>query len=205
MTTATHAGYAAVPSPRPRQAAHDLTLVALHNAIHFSGLWAKYTAQRWGLRNLADAAEQVAAEFIALAVKTTGNPDPHPRYTELGELRPIGIRVSTQGNGLLIEVWDSDSAPPAYRDNHLSMVEEICQQWDWYQPNTGGKVIRAELSIPQPRRAEPAEPLPVRVPGWFSYPEPDEPVTGLSDLEFLRRVRDGLHGMDTEWGHRGEL
>lgn len=32
-THAPHAGYAVVPSPRPRQAAHDLTLITLHNAI----------------------------------------------------------------------------------------------------------------------------------------------------------------------------
>lgn len=136
-----HTGYAAVaPSPRPRQAANDLTLIALHTAIRFSGLFAKFTAQRWGFRHLSSAAERVAAELIARTVETTGNPDPNPRCTDLGKLCIIGIRVSVKCNGLLIEVWDSDPPPPqgSYLDNHPSTAAEISQQWNCYQPRGGG-------------------------------------------------------------------
>ncbi|MGI9004085.1 MAG: hypothetical protein ACR2GH_20960 [Pseudonocardia sp.] len=139
--------FAVAPSLHPRQPAHDLTLVALHTAIRFSGLFARFTAQRWCLRPLGDVAERVAAELIARAVETTGNPDPCPRYSELGELRIIGIRVSATDSGLLIEVWDSDPTPPheSYLDDHLSAVEEISQQWSCY-PINSGKVIWAELA-----------------------------------------------------------
>lgn len=85
---------AVTPSPYPRRASGDLTLTALHTAIRFFGLFAKYTVRGWGLRNLASAAERVAAELVARAVETTGNPDPHPRYTTLGELHLISIRLS---------------------------------------------------------------------------------------------------------------
>lgn len=127
-----------------------LTLLALHTAIRFSGLFAKSTAQRWGLRHLANAAERVAAELIARAVETTGNPNPHPRYTDnLGELSTIGIRVRIHRNGLLIEVWDCDPTPPHRTpDGHLSVVAGITQQWGYYQSHNGGKVIWAKLDTP---------------------------------------------------------
>lgn len=152
MTTtyAPSPGYVLTSPPRPRPSANDLTLIALHTAIRLSGLFAKFTAQRWGLRPLADAAEQVAAELITRAVETTGNPDPHPRYINLGELHIIGICVSLHGDSLLIEVWDSDPTPPpdAYLDHHLSTVADISQQWSCYRPDRGGKVIWAELALP---------------------------------------------------------
>jgi hypothetical protein len=158
----------ATPSPQPRQAADGLELTALHTAIRFSGLFAKFTAQRWGFRHLADTAERVAIELITRAVETTGNPDPHPRYSELGELHIIGIRVSTKDPGLLIEVWDRDPSPPqdSYLDSHLSTVEEISQEWSCYRPRSGGKVIWAELA---PRSDQSPQPQPQRAAGWFSY------------------------------------
>lgn len=68
-------------------------------------------------------------------METTGNPDPHPRYSELGELHIIGIRVSVKGSGLLIEAWDCDPSPPqdSSLDNHLSTVEEISQEWNAHE------------------------------------------------------------------------
>jgi hypothetical protein len=153
-------------------------LTALHTAIRFSGLFAKFTAQRWGFRHMADAAQRVAVELIARAVETTGNPDPHPRYSELGELHIIGIRVSVKGSGLLIEVWDRDpSSPPqiSYFDSHLSTVEENSQRWN-YLPCNGGKIIWAELA---PCPVHSAQPLPQRAAGRFSSPKPGGPVTAL--------------------------
>jgi hypothetical protein len=162
---ATQPRYAA-PSPQPQQAAEGLELTALHTAIRFSGLFAKFTAQRWGFRHLADTAERVAIELITRAVETTGNPNPHPRYSELGELHIIGIRVSAKGSSLLIEVWDRDPSPPqdSSLDNHLSTVEEISQEWNCYRPRSGGKVIWAELA---PRPIQPPQPQPQRTAGQF--------------------------------------
>lgn len=151
-------GYALTSPPRPRSSANDLTLIALHTAIRLSGLFAKFTAQRWGFRPLADAAERVAVELIARAVETTGNPDPNPRYTELGELHIIGIPVNYRGNGLVIEVWDSDSTPPPMPTSITTYrpVADISNQWSCYQPDSGGKVIWAELAMQKQPQARPA-------------------------------------------------
>jgi hypothetical protein len=188
-------GHVPSPSPRPRQAAHGLTLLALRSAYRISGLFTKYTAQRWGLRHLSNAAERVAVELIAHAVETTGNPDPNPRYTELGEVPNIGIRVSMKGNDLLIEVWDSDPAPHAYHDSHLATVGEISHRWSYYQPDTGGKVIWAELGVPSQRDAGE---LPQRTAGSFAYPPPDKPVNPQRDPNLLQEVLDALHRLDAK-------
>jgi hypothetical protein len=187
------------PPPLPRQAASDLTLIALHTAIRFSGLFAKCSAQRWGFRHLSGAAERVAAELIARAVETTGNPDPNPRYTDLGELRVIGIRISVKGNALLIEVWDSDPTPPrdSYLDSHLSAVEEASQRWSCY-PHSGGKVMWAELVAPQQRQAGE---LPQRTAGRYCNPEPETPAQPPPNTALMRRVLDGLQDLDTLRDH----
>jgi hypothetical protein len=117
MTTPDHAlypNYTVLPSPHPRRTFEDLTLIAADSAERFSGLFAKGTAVAWGFRHLATDAETLAVELITRAVKTTGNPNPHPSFTELPRNRPpnIGIRITQQDHGLLIEVWDSDPPHP---------------------------------------------------------------------------------------------
>jgi hypothetical protein len=196
VTYAAQPRYAVAPRPfTPGPAADGVELTALHTAIRFSGLFAKFTAQRWGFRHLADSAQRVAVELIARAVETTGNPDPHPRYSELGELHTIGIRVSVKGSGLLIEVWDSDPSPPqnSFLDSHLSTVEEISQRWN-YRPCNGGKVIWAELA---PRPVQSPQPLPQRAAGRFSFPKPEAPVTTLQEVPLMQKVLDGLHRLDS--------
>ncbi len=143
--------YASIPSPRPRPLSDEVTLVALSSAERFASLFARRAAVGWGFRLIAGDTERVAVKLITRAVETTGNPDPYVRYTKLPNPPPlIGIRVSHEGHGLLIEVWDSDPTPPqdAHLDNHLSTVAEISQQWGCYQPRGGGKVICAKLIIP---------------------------------------------------------
>jgi hypothetical protein len=80
---ATHPAMSPARSPRACQTGNDLTLVALHTAIRLSGLFAKFTAQHWGLHHLSHAAERVATELVTRAVETTGNPDPHPATPNL--------------------------------------------------------------------------------------------------------------------------
>jgi hypothetical protein len=191
--------YVGAPSPSLRFPAHGVELTALHTAIRSSGLFAKFTAQRWGFRHVADSAQRVAVELIARAVETTGNPDPHPRYSELRELHTISIRVSVEGSSLLIEVWDSDPTRPqdSYHDNYLSTVEEISQRWNCYQPHNGGKVIWAELAIPQP--CEGNEQLPQRAPRQPTGHE--TPVTPLRDKQLMQRVLNGLYRLDSRCPH----
>jgi hypothetical protein len=114
---ALYPNYAVPPSPWPRRTVEDLTLIAADSAERFSGLFARSAALAWGFRHLATDAETLAVGLITRAVETTGNPNPHLRYTEVlkNSLPLIGIRVSRKGSGLLIEIWDSDPHPTTGR------------------------------------------------------------------------------------------
>jgi hypothetical protein len=145
VTTPAHVpypNYASLPSPYPRRTFEDLTLVAAGSAERFSGLFAKGTAVAWGFRYLATDAETLAVELVTRAVETTGNPKPRPRFTEVPKNRPpnIGIRITQQVHGLLIEVWDSDPTPPQDADAHLVTVANVSQDWDCYRPAAAGKL-----------------------------------------------------------------
>ncbi|MGQ0715733.1 MAG: hypothetical protein ACT4NP_00225 [Pseudonocardiales bacterium] len=159
----------------------------MRTAYRISGLYTKYTAQQWGLRHLADAAEYVAVELIALAVETTGNPAPDLRHSELDGVPIIGLCVSTYGPGLRIEVWDTDPTPPPPAHQHLYAVENAGGQWDCYHPRSGGKVIRAQLGI---------APLPRRTAGSLTLPDPVKPIEPMRDTDKLQKILDGLTNYD---------
>jgi hypothetical protein len=154
MTKPAHAlypNYAAPLSPYPRRTFKDLTLIAAYSAERFSGLFARGVAVAWGFRHLATDAETLAVELVTRAVETTGNPNPHPSFTELPKNRPpnIGIRITQRVHGLFIEVWDSDRAPLQSADVHLAIVANVSHDWGCYRPRGGGKVIWAELGVPR--------------------------------------------------------
>lgn len=156
MTTPAHAlypNYAVPPSPWPRRTFEDLTLIAADSAERFSGLFTRGVAVAWGFRHLATDAQTLAVELVTRAVKTTGNPNPHPRLTELRKKPPpnIGIRITQQDHGL-IEVWDNNPTPPQRTDTHLATVANVSQEWGCYRPPGGGKVIWAELTVPSQHR-----------------------------------------------------
>jgi hypothetical protein len=151
-------GYTTTPSPRPRPV--GLVLVATDPAVNIFGLATRYTARAW-LPQVERAAEEVARELVSRAVKTTGIPGPHPRWTEMQDkdIPLIEVRLRLEYPSLLIEVWDGDRTSPypppgAYLDDHLAAVHERAQRWNWY-PHGRGKVIWAELSIPPQRHTDP--------------------------------------------------
>lgn len=147
---ALYPNYAVPPSPHPRRTFKDLTLIAAGSAERFSGLFAKGIAVGWGFRHLATDAQTLAVELVTRAVETTGNPNPRPTFTELRKKPPpnIGIRITQQDYGLLVEVWDSDPTPPQDTDPHLATVANVSREWGCYRPRGGGKVIWAELTVP---------------------------------------------------------
>lgn len=127
----------------------DLTLVALDSAERLSGMFARHAASVWGVPSpVADRAGGVAAELVTRTVETaatgvslSGSPPPF-----------LGIRVTLLSRAVLIEVWDRNPESPlpeqdSALDAHLAAVDGVCRRWDWYQPESGGKVLWAEILI----------------------------------------------------------
>jgi hypothetical protein len=194
--------YTRHPDAHRRIAPEDLTVVARDSAEYLSVQFVRRTVAGWGLTHLAGSPESVVSQLVTRAVELTGKPSPPPR---------IGVRLTLIRPGLLVEVWDSNPTSPLpaegeYLDEHLSVVQEICdkqqwQRWNWHRAPYGGKVIWVELH----HRHYSTEPMPRRTAGEHSYPEPDPPIAFCDDVPAMRRTLDGLHQLDTQEGNRGQF
>jgi anti-sigma regulatory factor (Ser/Thr protein kinase) len=106
----------------------------------------------WGLSRLADSSVAVVSELVTNAVETT------IRH-QLGT--PIALRLSSNGQQVLIEVWDADPTPPrvpALDANRLALADAedgrglfivgaLSERWSCYIVEArGGKVVWAEVS-----------------------------------------------------------
>ena len=172
----------------------EITLAALATAVGCARLFVRSTLEALGLDALADDTQLIASELVTNAVKTTGIAHQSPRWSERSDVALIRMRLVVLGGGLLVEVWDRDSAPP--RPEHgedpeaeggrgLLIVESLSRRWNFYHPAEGGKWVWAELEIfPKPG------PLPKRE--WSWVPPSARPTRVVSDPEVLRRVRDRL-------------
>jgi anti-sigma regulatory factor (Ser/Thr protein kinase) len=105
----------------------------------------------WGLARLTDSSVAVVSELVTNAVETTIR---HQLAS------PIALRLSSNGQQVLIEIWDADPTPPqvpaldvnrlpqadAEDGRGLFIVEALSERWGCYTAETrGGKVIWAEV------------------------------------------------------------
>lgn len=130
-----------------------LELGALPTAVPCARLHARQVLWEWGLAGLAETAELLVSELVTNAVKATAGRD---------RLLPVRLRLSSDKERLLIEVWDADPRPPvpaslaedgmpALADEGgrgLFLVAALSQRWNWYAAREwGGKVVWSELQL----------------------------------------------------------
>jgi anti-sigma regulatory factor (Ser/Thr protein kinase) len=121
----------------------ELVLGALPGAVPCARLHARLLLWEWGLTSLADNVELIVSELAtnALRASAEGNSG-HPRYDAQGRQLSIGLRLAADDQQVLVEVWDSDPAPPAPRGvsgdgetgRGLLMVEAVSREWGYYYP-----------------------------------------------------------------------
>nr|MDT0665600.1 ATP-binding protein [Micromonospora sp. DSM 115978] len=147
-------------------------------------------------------------ELVTNAVKTTQTapPDNDPAW--------VSLRLSFAGTRLLLEVSDHDTTPPvlqvpeptAVDGRGLLLVDNLCPRWGYFFFRTAGtstgKVVWAELDasapVHVPSDGTPATDFPTRQPTHG----PTFPTLFESDVQLLRRVADGLRGLD-DWRQDG--
>lgn len=104
----------------------------------------------------AETAELLVSELVTNAVRFVGNPTRTLRYSERANAGPISLSIRHFREGLLIEVYDTDSNPPIryHADEHaesgrgLMLVEALSKEWSYFFPPGGGKVVYCYLEIP---------------------------------------------------------
>jgi anti-sigma regulatory factor (Ser/Thr protein kinase) len=129
-----------------------LELGALPTAPACARAHTKQLLWEWGLSRLADTSEAVLSELVTNALETT-------MRHQLGT--PIRLRLSSNGQTALIEVWDAGSTPPrlpALNAHHLPLadaedgrglflVAALSERWSCYTTTAySGKVVWAEVS-----------------------------------------------------------
>ena len=125
------------PAPRPDEPIlrHDyLELAARPTAVARARLHARNLLWEWGLDWRASDAELLVAELTTSAVQATA------ARAEAA----VRLRLSSDGTGVLIEVWDADPWSPPVPP---FLVSALSARWGWYvtrEPR--GKVVWCELA-----------------------------------------------------------
>ena len=103
----------------------------------------------------AETAELLVSELVTNAVRFAGNPARALRYSERANAGLISLSIRHFREGLLIEVYDTDSNPPmrshaeeyAESGRGLMLVETLSKEWSYFFPPGGGKVVYCFLEI----------------------------------------------------------
>jgi hypothetical protein len=151
----------------------------------------------WGARFLEADAELLAVELVRHSVQTCGVMDPDVRLYELDHVNVIRIRLLGFDRTIGIEVWDNITEPaklPASDDpegelHGLGLVDARAKDWG-SSVTPQGRVTWAALDVYE----RTAVGLPIRTRRPTPYPRPAANVAQqpAQDVDFLRRVRDGI-------------
>ena len=103
----------------------------------------------------AETAELLVSELVTNAVRFAGNPTRTLRYSERANASLISLSIRHFREGLLIEVYDTDSNPPtrSHTDDYaesgrgLMLVDALSKEWSYFFPPGGGKVVYCFLEI----------------------------------------------------------
>jgi anti-sigma regulatory factor (Ser/Thr protein kinase) len=129
-----------------------LAVAALPTATPCARLHARTIACEWGLGELASTIELVVSELVTNAVQACMDQDKRPCYTDDYGLACIHLRLSTDREATLIEVWDEnfrlpEPNRPGLDDESgrgLMLVDALAERWGWDLPGSGrGKVVWA--------------------------------------------------------------
>jgi anti-sigma regulatory factor (Ser/Thr protein kinase) len=124
---------------------HTLRLGPLDSAVPCARAHTRQLVAQWGLRALADDAELVVSELVTNALKAN---------RLLCDPRTIDLRLSSDCDLLLVEVWDASTVTPekfwgngeSEGGRGLVLVEALSEKWTYYLHNDG-KVVWAILRL----------------------------------------------------------
>lgn len=178
-----------MPAPyRPEDVRYfdRLNLAALKTAVMVSRQFTKVVLLTWKAPWLIEDAMLIVSELVTNAVQYTGNMQENPRFTQLGNVPMVSVRLIGLERFVIFEVWDTSQEIPVLKDagptdeggRGLRLVDNLSRRWGYY-PTTPGKVVWAELPV-YPEEKKPSEPI--------AYPPPDY------DPAVLNRVIEGLKG-----------
>ncbi len=124
-----------------------LELAALPTAVPCARLHAKNVLHEWHLGPLADTVELLVSEIVTNAVRASAMAAQHGQGVPTTK-----IWLTSDGQHVLIQVWDGDGHRPALQDTGLTaesgrgllLVQALSAEWGCYTPDgDGGKIVWA--------------------------------------------------------------
>lgn len=184
----------------------SIRLAAVSSAVPCSRMFVRDVLDRWKLGDHIDVAELVVSELVTNAVKMTGPTSPEPKSWEIETHHVIGVQLRATGTSLFVEIWDGSPVAPVAKNpdsnteggRGLMLIGAMVKQWDVYRPQSGGKVVWAELELGKPAEPPPPHhpPLTVRVPGMATAPRGAMEKT--AHLGLIERMLDGSPRWDEQ-------
>ena len=141
----------AQPSQRRPLDSGTLALVTLPTSPFWARRYTRFFLDSCkGIRmETAEAAELLVSELVTNAVRLVGDPIRTLRYSKRANASLISLSIRHFREGLLIEVYDTDTNPPiryqadeyAESGRGLMLVEALSKEWSYFFPPGGGKVV----------------------------------------------------------------
>jgi hypothetical protein len=145
----------------------QLELGALPGAVPCARVHSQLVLWEWGQAGLADTVELVVSELMTNALRAS---EPGamgwPGAAGPDEQQVIGVRLASDGRQVLVEVWDSNPAPPVAglvnpegeTGRGLLMVQRVSSRWGYYylasQPDLtppGDRAVKVVWALVTPR------------------------------------------------------
>jgi anti-sigma regulatory factor (Ser/Thr protein kinase) len=134
-----------------------LELPAVPESVRAARSHAAQTVSDWGLQTLSDDVVLVVSELVTNAVRaTSGLPASQHNGRSTSGLPPIQLRLYSDRQQLVIEVWDDNDRPPVRKSpdleddsgRGLELIDAICQSWGTFaSADSCGKAVWAVLSL----------------------------------------------------------
>ncbi|WP_067068822.1 ATP-binding protein [Carbonactinospora thermoautotrophica] len=141
-------------APAPLRGARPLVsyleLAGLPSAVRWARRHTRDVLSAWGIeRNAVETVELLVSELVTNAVRHARVPEGAVTYLDLAEVRRISLTLRLRRDRVSVEVWDSDSRPPAVKEQDLDaeggrglfLVATLSKEWGYYHPPMGGKVV----------------------------------------------------------------
>jgi hypothetical protein len=130
---------AARPAQWPLQT--RLELGALPGAVPCARLHARLVLTEWEQADLRDSVELIVSELMTNALRASMDPVAgRPGYGADGRAASLGLRLASDRQQVLVEVWDGATEPPVpgqvshdgETGRGLLMVEAVSSRWGYY-------------------------------------------------------------------------
>ena len=142
--------------PRPLDAG-TLALVALPSSPFWARRYTRFFLDscRGMSEDTAETAVLLVSELVTNAVRFADDPARTLPYSERADASLISLSLRHFREGLLIEVYDTDSNPPiqsradedAENGRGLMLVDALSKEWSYFFPPGGGKVVYCFLEM----------------------------------------------------------